>query len=57
MRISKEAEDALRALVPMAGPPASSWSIHELASGECIPIRFLEQILLAPGAQTPAFDI
>jgi len=47
MRISKKAEYALRALVAMARPPARSWSIHELASGERIPIKFLEQILLA----------
>src|SRR6266446_3398382 len=47
MRISKKAEYALRALVAMARPPARSWSIHELAGGERIPIKFLEQILLA----------
>jgi len=47
MRISKKAEYALRALVAMARPPARSWSIHELAAGERIPIKFLEQILLA----------
>lgn len=47
MRISKKAEYALRALVAMARPPAHSWSIHELASSERIPIKFLEQILLA----------
>ena len=47
MRISKKAEYALRALVAMARPPARTWSIHELAAGECIPIKFLEQILLA----------
>jgi Rrf2 family protein len=47
MRISKKAEYALRALVAMARPPARSWSIHELASSERIPIKFLEQILLA----------
>ena len=47
MRISKKAEYALRALVAMARPPARSWSIHELASGERIPIKFLEQILLS----------
>ena len=47
MRISKKAEYALRALVAMARPPARSWSIQEIASGERIPIKFLEQILLA----------
>lgn len=47
MRISKKAEYALRALAAMARPPARSWSIHELAAGERIPIKFLEQILLA----------
>lgn len=47
MRVSKKAEYALRALVAMARPPARSWSIHELASGERIPIKFLEQILLS----------
>lgn len=47
MRISKKAEYALRALVAMARTPARSWSIHELASSERIPIKFLEQILLA----------
>lgn len=47
MHISKKAEYALRALVTMARPPARSWSIHELAGQERIPIKFLEQILLA----------
>jgi Rrf2 family protein len=47
MRISKKTEYALRALVAMARPPVRSWSIHDLASGERIPIKFLEQILLA----------
>lgn len=47
MRISKKAEYALRALVAMARTTARSSSIHELASSERIPIKFLEQILLA----------
>ena len=47
MRISKKAEYALRALVAMARAPGRSWSIHELAAEERIPIKFLEQILLA----------
>lgn len=47
MRISKKAEYALRAPIAMARPPARSWAIHELAASERIPIKFLEQILLA----------
>ena len=47
MRISKKAEYALRALVAMARPPRRSWAIHELAASERVPIKFLEQILLA----------
>ena len=47
MRISKKAEYALRALVAMARPPSRSWLIHDLASSERIPIKFLEQILLS----------
>jgi Rrf2 family protein len=47
MRISKKAEYALRALVAMSRQSARSWSIHELAAAEHIPIKFLEQILLA----------
>jgi len=47
MRISKKAEYALRALTAMARPPGRSWSIHDLASTERIPIKFLEQILLS----------
>jgi Rrf2 family protein len=46
MRISKKAEYALRALVAMARE-SRSWSIHELSAQENIPIKFLEQILLA----------
>lgn len=47
MRISKKAEYALRALAAMARQPGKSWSIHELAANERIPVKFLEQILLA----------
>jgi Rrf2 family protein len=47
MRISKKAEYALRALAAIARQPAKSWPIQELASGENIPIKFLEQILLS----------
>ena len=46
MRISKKAEYGLRALVAMARRP-QSWSIHELSEHERIPVKFLEQILLA----------
>lgn len=46
MRISKKAEYALRALVAIGRQPRS-WSIHELSAQEKIPIKFLEQILLA----------
>lgn len=47
MRLSKKAEYALRALVALGRMPGQSWSIHELASVERIPIKFLGQILLA----------
>src|SRR4051794_28269196 len=46
MRISKKAEYALRALVALARE-AKSWRIEELSARENIPIKFLEQILLA----------
>ena len=46
MRVSKKAEYGLRALVAMARRP-TSWSIHELSEHERIPVKFLEQILLA----------
>jgi Rrf2 family protein len=46
MRISKKAEYALRALVVMAREN-KSWRIEELSARENIPIKFLEQILLA----------
>lgn len=46
MRISKKAEYALRALVAVARQPRS-WAIQELSAQENIPIKFLEQILLA----------
>ena len=46
MRISKKAEYALRALVAIARQPRS-WAIQELSAQEKIPIKFLEQILLA----------
>ena len=46
MRISKKAEYALRALVAIARQPRS-WPIQELSTQENIPVKFLEQILLA----------
>ena len=46
MRISKKAEYALRALTAFARKP-KSWSIQDLSVKENIPIKFLEQILLA----------
>jgi Rrf2 family protein len=46
MRISKKAEYALRALVTIARQN-KSWRIEELSARENIPIKYLEQILLA----------
>lgn len=46
MRLSKKSEYALRALVAIARQPRS-WSIQELSAQENIPVKFLEQILLA----------
>src|ERR1700728_4410704 len=46
MRISKKAEYALRALAAIARQP-KCWQIQELSGRENIPIKFLEQILLA----------
>jgi Rrf2 family protein len=46
VRISRKAEYALRALVAMARK-RKSWQIQELSAQENIPIKFLEQILLA----------
>jgi Rrf2 family protein len=48
VKISKKAEYALRALVAIAKRPTSRpVSIQELAEGDEIPLKFLEQILLA----------
>lgn len=48
MKLSKKAEYALRALLAMARAPAgTNFSIHDLATNERIPLKFLEQILLA----------
>jgi Rrf2 family protein len=46
MRISKKAEYALRALVVMAREKRT-FQIQELSRAENIPVKFLEQILLA----------
>ena len=46
MRISKKSEYALRALVSLARE-RRSWGIQELSDRENIPVKFLEQILLA----------
>ena len=46
MRISRKSEYALRALVPLARE-RRSWGIQELSERENIPVKFLEQILLA----------
>jgi Rrf2 family protein len=46
VRISRKAEYALRALVAIARQP-KSWQIQELSTRENIPVKFLEQILLA----------
>ena len=46
MRISRKSEYAIRSLVAMARHQRS-WNIHELSVQEGIPIKFLEQILLA----------
>jgi Rrf2 family protein len=48
MKLSRKAEYALRALVAMGRATfGKTFSIHELAEQERIPLKFLEQILLA----------
>jgi len=48
MKVSKKAEYALRALVAMGREhEGTNFSIQDLASSEHIPLKFLEQILLA----------
>lgn len=48
VKISKKAEYALRALVAISKrPPSKPVSIQDLAAEESIPVKFLEQILLA----------
>jgi Rrf2 family protein len=47
MKFSKKTEYALRALVAMAREaPGRTFSIQEIAQGERIPLKFLEQILV-----------
>jgi Rrf2 family protein len=48
MKLSKKAEYAMRALLAMSrAPEGANFSIHDIATGEGIPLKFLEQILLA----------
>ncbi|HEY1048859.1 MAG TPA: Rrf2 family transcriptional regulator [Prosthecobacter sp.] len=48
MKVSKKAEYALRALVAMGREhEGTNFSIQDLATSEHIPLKFLEQILLA----------
>ncbi len=48
MRLSKRSEYALRALFCLArSAPARVWQIQEISRHENIPVKFLEQILLA----------
>jgi Rrf2 family protein len=48
MKVSKKAEYALRALVAMGrAREGTNFSIQDLARSEGIPLKFLEQILLA----------
>lgn len=48
MKLSKKAEYAMRALLAMAREPeTATFSIQEIAAKEHIPLKFLEQILLA----------
>lgn len=47
MKISRKAEYAMRALLAMArSPETGTFAIQDIASGERIPLKFLEQILL-----------
>ena len=48
MKLSKKAEYAMRALLAMSrAPEGTNFSIHDIATSERIPLKFLEQILLA----------
>lgn len=48
MKLSKKAEYAMRALLAMSrAPEGTNFSIHDIATRERIPLKFLEQILLA----------
>lgn len=47
MKLSKKAEYALRAVTAMGrSPMGTTFSIQEISSGERIPLKFLEQILV-----------
>lgn len=47
MKLSKKAEYALRAVTAMSrSPVGTTFSIQEISSGERIPLKFLEQILV-----------
>lgn len=47
MKLSKKAEYALRAVTAMGRSPlGTTFSIQEISSGERIPLKFLEQILV-----------
>jgi len=48
MKLSKKAEYAMRALLAMArSPETPTFAIQDIAQSERIPLKFLEQILLA----------
>lgn len=48
MKLSKKAEYAMRALLAMSrAREGTNFSIHDIATSERIPLKFLEQILLA----------
>lgn len=48
MKLSKKAEYAMRALLAMArSPDTPTFAIQDIAASERIPLKFLEQILLA----------
>ena len=47
MKLSKKAEYALRAVTAMSrSPMGTTFSIQEISTGERIPLKFLEQILV-----------
>jgi len=47
MRISRRAEYALRALIAISRQPTRAHQLGELSRSQNIPVKFLEQILLA----------